>query len=215
MIIKWNGEYVGHTGFNVVADDYDGEPRFRSFWFDAGPKTRHPDREAVAAFLVFNSAMGGLVHMPHKFSPAVDSAMRSISHPVPVVFSPVEYYPKALPSGSRPLNLSWSGIETAPSADMSGVDTTYLRLERSDESAGSLRTLRGLTVSSNAWLHSDGCEGSPSSIRPYLAAAVLFAEDLDADSIRVPGDFDEESREWKDLVYLLGAARLGLEVART
>ncbi|GAA2136651.1 hypothetical protein GCM10009825_22100 [Arthrobacter humicola] len=214
MIVTWNGEYVGHTGFNVTADDYDGEPRFRSFWFDAAPKNRHPDREAVAAFLVFSSAMGGLVNLPHKFSPAVDSAMRSIASPVPVVFSPIEYYPKALPGGSRPLNLSWSGIEAASTDETTRDDTTYLRIERSDETAGSLRTLRGLTMSSNAWLHSDGRRGHVSSIRPYLAAAVLFAEDLDADSIRIPGDYDQESQEWKDLVYLLGTARLGLEVAR-
>ena len=56
--------------------------------------------------------------------------------------------------------------------------------------------------------------------RAFLAFArilllrVLFAEDLDADSISVPGDFDQESREWKDLVYLLGTARLGLEITR-
>jgi hypothetical protein len=210
MIVKWASELVGHVGFSVSADDYDGEPSFQSFWFDSSPKSRHPDREAVAAFLVFGSYMGGHVQLPHKFSPAVDSAMRGILSPLPVVFSPVEYYPKALPDGSRVLALSWSDLvqEQTDPGDEGGA---YLRIERSDKFAGALRTIRGLTIASNAWLHCRGQQGSLAEISPYVAAAVLFAEDLDADTIRLPGLHDPSSREWQELSHLLATARLGLE----
>lgn len=215
MIIKWNGDLIGHIGFNASTDDYDGEPTFKSYWFDSAPKSLHADREAVAAFLVFGSFMGGLVTLPHKFSPAVDSAMRGLAGPVPVVFAPVEYYPKALPAGVRKLDLSWSDLQQSGVSRVSEDNSAYIRIERSDKTAGSLRTIRGLTLASNAWLHARGQSGSLSALYPYIAAAVLFAEDLDADTIRLPGAHDTSSREWRDLAHLLSTARLGLELSST
>ena len=64
MIIQWKHQDIGHAGFSVEPEDYDGVPHFAQFWLDASPKNKHPDREAVAAFLVYGRYMGGLTQMP-------------------------------------------------------------------------------------------------------------------------------------------------------
>ena len=213
MIIKWKSEYIGHVGFSALPEDYDGIPRFANYWLDSAPKTRHADRESLAAFLIFNRYMGGLTHMPQKFSPALDSAFRAAAGGM-VSFTPVEYYPKALPSGSRTLHLSWADAVFVPASMRQSAEDAYLHIERSDRSSGSMRTINRLDVASNAWIHSRGELRSLESIFPYLAAAVLYAEELEVDTIQIYGDFDTQSDLWKKLVLLLGSARLGLKLGQ-
>ena len=149
--------------------------------------------------------------MPHKFSPAVESAFRAAAGGM-LSFMPVEYYPKALPSGSRTLHLSWADSPFLPSQMSHSADDVYLHVERSDRSSGSMRTINRLHVASNAWLHSRGELGSLERIFPYLAAAVLYAEDLEVDAIQVYGNFETQSDAWKKLVLLFGSARLGIKL---
>lgn len=211
MIIKWKSEYIGHVGFEAEPEDYDGIPRFSHYWVDAAPKNLHPDREALAAFLIFRGYIGGLTLMPHKFSPAVESAFRRTGDGA-LAFSPVEYYPKALPQGSRTLHLSWTGCQVDRATDGITADHAYLHIKRSDQFSGSIRSINSLHVAANAWAHSQP-ESSPlQRVFPYIAAAVLYAEDLEADSIQIYGDYDTESVEWKNLALLLGSARLGIKM---
>lgn len=77
-----------------------------------------------------------------------------------------------------------------------------------------MRSINGLHVASNAWIHSRGELSSLESIFPYLAAAVLYAEDLEVDTIQIYGHFDTQSDTWKKLVLLLGSARLGIKLAQ-
>lgn len=213
MIIKWKSEYIGHIGFEATPDDYDGIPKFANYWLDAGPKLRHPDREAVAAFLIYGSYLGGLTQMPHKFSPAVDVVLRDAAGEASAAFSPIEYYPKALPVGSRTMRLSWSEDEKEK-IDAEGVADVFLRLERSDRVSGSMRSVNGLTVASNAWIHVPDCAESIYRIYPFLAAAVLYAEDLEADTIQVQGNYDKDKDAWETIVRLLGSARLGIKCVK-
>lgn len=214
MIIEWKSEYIGHIGFKATPGDYDGIPRLESLWLDAAPKTRHPDREAVAAFLVFGSYMGGLTQMPHKFSPAVEVVMRDLAGEVSAAFAPVEYYPKALPAGGRTLHLSWTGDSTGAHEPINSEADSFLVIDRSDSASGSMRWINGLRVASNAWLHSRPELGELKGIYPFIATAVLYAEDLGADTIQIAGKYDTQSDDWKGLVRLLGAARLGLRCIR-
>lgn len=212
MIITWRGELVGHVGLTAVPNDYDGNPQFSNFWFDASPKAIHPDRQAVAAYLIFGSYMSGRVQMPHAFSPAVEAALRFDAEPVSISFNPIEYYPKALPIGSRVLDLSWEGSSNnCEIADSPG--SAYLHILQSDRAAGSIRTVNGLTIGSNAWLHTSSKRDSLQRIYPFVAAAVLFAEDLEVDVVRVPLGYDEGTAEWRALSSLLASARLGLAQA--
>ena len=201
---------IGHVGFAVEPEEYDGVPRFSHYWLDVAPKNRHPDREGVAAFLIYGRYMGGLTQMPAKISPAVDVILRRMSSPVPASFAPVEYYPQGLPIGRRKLCLSWSEVKNPYVASAEDASAVYLHIERSDKRSGSLREINGLRVASNAWMHTETNTATIEAIAPYLAAAVLYAEDLDADEIEIWGDYDLESPQWSALVQLLAVARLGI-----
>jgi hypothetical protein len=211
MIIKWVSELDGQTGFFVEAGDYDGTPVISSLWMDSSPKVRHWDRLAIAAYLVFGSTFGGPVTMPHKFSPAVANAMKTLSLPVQLDLQPIEYYPKALPIGERRLMV----VRDAPVPDHlqkpSNQADSYLEILQSDKASGAIRRINGLTLASNAWLHQSST--GISSWYPHIALACLFAEDLDAGTIVIPDNIDTSLQEWKNLSYLLSTARLGLEIA--
>ncbi|OMH24539.1 hypothetical protein BKD30_08145 [Tersicoccus phoenicis] len=207
MIITWGSEYIGHVGFTANPEDYDAEPPIRSLWFDAGPVAMNADREAVALALTFGRYASGRFQVVHKFSPVVAHAIEASMQPVWTTPSPIEYYPKALPIGSRTLDVHWTD-EPAPSLNLG--NEAQLAIQRSDRSAGSMRGLNRMTLSSNAWLHADTRGSELVQIFPLIAVAVLFAEDLNADVLRIRGQFDESSDEWINLVRLLATARLGI-----
>lgn len=211
MIVKWLSEFDGQSGFSVEAGDYDGTPVISNLWMDAAPKVRHWDRQAIAAYLVFGTTFGGPVTMPHKFSPAVANAMKTLSLPVPLDLQPIEYYPKALPIGERRLVL----VRETPIPERllhpSNQTESFLEILPSDKASGAIRRINGLSVASNAWLHQ--AKAGLASWYPYIAMACLFAEDLDAGTIVIPDNIDTSSQEWKNLSYLLSTSRLGLEIA--
>lgn len=209
MIVEWKSERIGHVGFSATAEDYDGVPRFSSYWLDATPKSRHGDRVALAAFLIYGGYMGGFTQLPQKFSPALESAFRRASG-IETAFGPVEYHATGLPHGTRTLHVSWTGIETAEHITSAPSKTAFLHVDRSDKSSGSLRSIDSLRVASNAWVHCRTDLGTLQEIFPYLAAAVLYADDLEADTIQIRGNYDTASEDWVTLVHLLGACRLGI-----
>lgn len=213
MIIKWKSEYIGtvglevssREGYNIDSAQYHGIPSYRNFWLDSSPKAIHPDRLAIAAFLLFGSYMSGPTQFPKKFSPAVETAMQRALDGVHSTLGPVEYYPKALPIGSRTIDVSWTDLHQSRGTERGG--TAYFRVERSDHYSGALRSMQGLVVASNAWIH--GQSGSAlSQLLPYIAAAVLFAEDLEGDTIRIP-QITADASERSTIIDLLGSVRLG------
>lgn len=211
MIIKWLGEFDGQAGFFVEPGDYDGTPIISNLWMDSVPKVRHWDREAIAAFLIFGSTFGGPVTMPHKFSPAVANAMKTLSTPIQLDLQPIEYYPKSLPIGERRLVLIRDTPVPERLLSPSSQAESYLEVLPSDKASGAIRRINGLTVASNAWLHQSA--SGLASWYPFIAMGCLFAEDLDAGTIVIPESVDTSSQEWKNLSYLLSTARLGLEIA--
>ncbi|MEV8144224.1 hypothetical protein [Specibacter sp. NPDC078709] len=211
MIIKWLSEFDGQSGFFVEPTDYDGTPVITNLWMDSAPKVRHWDRQAIAAYLVFGSTFGGPVTMPHKFSPAVANAMKALSTPIQLDLQPIEYYPKALPTGEGRLVLVRNGPVPERLLNPANQSDSYLEIVRSDKASGAIRRINGLTVASNAWLHQSTT--GLASWYPFIAMACLFAEDLDAGTIVIPEAIDTSLQEWKDLSYLLSTARLGLESA--
>ncbi|WP_431711855.1 hypothetical protein [Glutamicibacter uratoxydans] len=210
MIIKWLSELHGPTGFLAEPEDYDGTPRISHLWIDSAPKNRHWDRQAIAAYLVFGDSFGGPVSMPHKFSPAVATAIKAAAKPVQLDIQPIEYYPKALPIGERKLRIVSN--ETVPEQLLkpNNQEVAFLEILRSDQASGAIRRVNGITVASNAWLHTvaSGNKGW----FPLIAIACLFAEDLDAGTIVLPPSAELHANERRILEYLLGTARLGLEI---
>lgn len=209
MIINWLNELDGQAGFFVEPGDYDGTPDIPNLWMDTAPRVRHWDRQAIAAYLIFGRKFGGPVTMPHKFSPAVSNAMKAISAPVQLDLQPIEYYPKALPIGERSLLLVRESPVPQELIQPNNQEMCYLEVLPSDKASGAVRRINGLTIASNAWLHTSAT--GLASWYPYIALACLFAEDLDAGTIVIPEEFDRSSQEWKNLSCLLGTARLGLE----
>lgn len=211
MIIQWTSELHGPVGFTVTPEDYDGTPRLFKLLMDVAPQSRHWDRQAVAAFLTFGTTFGGPVTMPHKFSPAVSNAIKSMALPVQLDLQPIEYYPKALPIGERRLHVIVDEPVPHSLLHPENQQDGYIEILRSDKNSGALRRINGLTVSSNAWAHSAG--NDLKSWYPYIAVACLFAEDLDISTIVLPSLVDIDSPLWLPLCDLLATTRLGLEVA--
>lgn len=212
MIINWVFELQGTSGFQVTPEDYDGTPYISDFLMDVSPKARHWDREAVAAFLVFGRTFGGPVTMPHKFSPAVSNAIKSMALPVQLDLQPIEYYPTGLPIGERKLHILVD--EKIPDFLLHPKDQSlcYLEILPSDKISGSIRRINGLSIASNAWLHAS--EYALEEWYPYIAIACLFAEDLDAATIVLPSHVKVDAAHWLALCNLLATARLGLEIAK-
>lgn len=212
MIVTWQSELHGPIGFHGDPEDYDGTPRLGDFWIDTAPKTRHWDRQAVAAYLIFGSVTGGRFQVPHKFSPAVATAMQRLSGVVPIIPEPIEYHPKALPAGERRLHILPDMPLPEEALEPVSQREGYLSVVRSDRAAGALRLTNALTVASNAWLHADH-RTRLGSWYPFIACGALFAQDLEADSLVLHSDgIDTDSQQWLDLSHLLATAKLGLEV---
>ncbi|PCC35781.1 hypothetical protein [Glutamicibacter sp. BW77] len=211
MIVTWQNEFDGQSGLFAEPGEYDGTPTISALWMDCQPKTRHWDRQAIAAYLVFGSTFGGPVTMPHKFSPAVANAMKALSIPVQLDLQPIEYYPQPLPIGERKLILVRDTLVPDRLLRPSNQTESYLEVLHSDKASGAVRRINGLSVASNAWLHQSST--GLASWYPFIAMACLFAEDLDAGTIVIPDSIDTSLQEWKNLKYLLSTARLGLELA--
>lgn len=214
MIITWQSEFEGHIGFRAAPEDYDATPHVTHLWMDKMPVERHWDREAVAAYLVYGGYASGRFVVPHKFSPAAAKAMATMSDPVDLRPEPIEYYAKRLPSGNRTMRILKDGSLGEEYIAPDNQGGCYLQVLRSDRAAGAVRTINGLTVASNAWVHATADDGGLTSLYPYLALGALFAEDLEANVLEIEADVDSSTSEYRQLQHLLSTARLGLRVVR-
>lgn len=204
MKLTWKGTYTNQVGFHVEElAEYDAEPPVRSMLLDHGPTHKNPEREAIAAYLAFGRWASGDFVLPRKHGPNTARAIENDMKHVPLRPQPIEYYPKPLDIGIRTIDLWFT-------PDRIGVDNSISILPGAQWN-GSIRTTLSLAVASNAHiLDSSGIQGRR-SVRARLAAAVLFADDLSADVLRIHPDAPVDEAEQARLSDLLGAARLGVE----
>lgn len=180
----------------VSLSEYDAEPPVRALQIDEAPNTVNPEIEAMALYLIFGSWCGGEFHVAQKVGPNTASTMAEDST-VDFFVSPLEYYPKKLPQGTKNIRVSDSFADFGKN--------TFLSLSSSDWN-GSVRSTDALAVATNAMMFMK----SKSDYEPILGLALLYAETMSADTLEVPRSWFDTST-FTRLQSLLGAVRVGLK----
>jgi hypothetical protein len=185
--------------------EYDGLPLLTHVDVSALPLTVHPDRAAIAAALLFRSSVAGAFAMPPGCSPVVASAIRAWFAPVDVQVMSVEFKPSRITGGDATLHVLAEGINDGAVTRTSENDV-IVRVLR--EGAGFVATRRELSLVSNGALLAGRALDPLERALPAVAVALLFAEDLFAHRIALPGIGAGSLQE--RLRALLDAAALAL-----
>lgn len=184
-------------GYTVELSEYDAEPPARAWLIDEFPDTVNPELEAMALYLIFGRWCGGEFTVPRKMGPNTAGAIARDS--VAEMFcSPIEFYPKALPSGTNQINLT---------EDVAKAGRKTLVNVPSSDWNGSIRSTDAVVVASN----SNVFKLDESDIRPLVAIGLLFADTLGADELHLLDD--QEPSPFTDLDRLgelVGHVRIGL-----
>lgn len=186
----------GRWGIHVELGEYDAVPPTNNVAFEATPFKINPEVEAVALTLLFGRFSGGEMEFAHKVGPNTAKAIQRYLEPTMGFITPIEYYPKPLPLGTETIRVD-------ESSDFSIGESSFMSL-RADHFNGAIKTHTSMAVANNSFtLKQDKLD-----IRPTLACALLFAEDLEASCFEVPNhsiaNFDQVQK-------LLSAARINLE----
>lgn len=190
----------GQYSLAAVLGDYDGQPPVNELIVDHPPRVENPELIGMACYLAFGRWCGGELQLPVKVGPATADAMRrdAAASGIGLLPAPIEYYPKPLPLGVREARLSRS-LDIDEKAAIHDV--------RIDQWAGSLRGHSRLVVPSNSFL----IDGVGNEVRAHLAVALLFADDMQVDSLSVESAASEDDRP--NLASLLSAVRIGIQFA--
>lgn len=201
MIIRWKGE----TALEPTAGEYDAIPPLNALHLGAGPRTLSADREAIAAYLAFGAWTSGDLTLPRPLSPATAEAIERDALPIRIRPREVQYAPTALPRGSRSVEV-FTDHPPGPTDDVTIVVLPNVGTD------GALRSRTSLTISSNAVALDMAARPGEESCRARLAIAVLVAEDMDADQLRLHAPSPLPEVEVNRLRALLSSVNLGLDV---
>ncbi|MFH0411412.1 hypothetical protein ACG98H_04780 [Corynebacterium sp. L4756] len=185
----------GRWGIHAELSEYDAVPPVLNVAYEATPLKLNPEVEAAALTLLFGRFSGGEMEFAHKVGPNTAKAIQRYLEPTIGFISPIEYYPKALPLG---------GMETlVKEEDAFQSDGSAFISLRSDQFNGAVKSQRAMAVANNSFVLKQDAD----DIRPALASAMLFAEDLEVETFVVSQNaiinFEEVRR-------LLSAVRINL-----
>lgn len=197
MKFKRIREPGNRTGYEAELSEYDSVPPSLKLLVDELPEGIDPNREAVALYLVFRNWCGGEFTVPRWMSPHTGEVIAADASPVRLSPAPFEFYPKGLPIGTRIVECHDS---------MSGLKEDTIAVLPAHSWSGAIRGYNSVAVSSNAFVFRQDDQ----DIAPLIGIAVLFADNLNADTIRVRGDIGAD-RE-REIASLLSSVRLGFEV---
>lgn len=204
MIIRWETEAGTTPSLSAHPDEYDAIPSLRALLMDALPAERHPDREALAAYLSFGRWISGDLVLPKSLSPLTAEAIEVDARPVRARPREVAYTPQRLPRGRLKVMVRFGLPAELP------VEPT-LAIVPNVVAQGVFRTGQLLVVPSNAFALDRARAEPAESVRARLAVAVLFAADIDADILKVDGE-GLPSDEARRLVSLLRCVNLELDI---
>jgi hypothetical protein len=181
-----------------VLGEYDAHPPVDRLIVDHPPRVENAELIGMACYLAFGRWCGGELQLPVKVGPATANAMMrdAAVSGVSLLPSPIEYYPKPLPLGVREVRLS----------RMLRIDSAAAVYDvRVDQWAGSLRSHTSVVVPSNSFL----LDGMAGNVRASLAVALLFANDVQVDSLVIEEHVPEDEKD--KLAALLSAVRIGVK----
>lgn len=182
--------------YSVELSEYDANPPVPQLLLDDLPLKLNPELEAISLYLIFGPWCGGEFVTPAKMGP--NTAATISSDAIPDFFcGPIEYYPKALPLGVTTVRVTDTLRRIDECNTISCLDSTQWN--------GSIRSLGSLAVASN-YRSFMRYAGDP---RPLIGVALLFAEEMNANTLVFPkGTF--EASEFKRYLKLLQAVRMEL-----
>ena len=185
----------GRWGIRAELSEYDAIPPIQNIAYEASPLKINPEVEAAAITLLFGRFSGGELEFPHKVGPNTAKAIQRYVEPTIGFVTPIEYYPKPLPLGTMKTTVRESNTTDLP-------ENAFISL-RSDQFNGALKTQRSMAVANNSFV----LKSNVNDIRPALASAMLFAEDLEVESFVVP---EGTIPNFEEVQRLLSAVRINL-----
>lgn len=209
MRVTVRHEESGSWALVAHPEDYDGHPPVSRIMFDREARMATPDRLALASYLFFGANASASFETPMWHSPALAQAMVEDAAPNWLQTRPVELYAKSITYGHRLVSVTLEG-NTAEFGDTLSQSEFELRFARSDRSSGSRFTFGSLELSTNAWLVSQGTKPDK-MFKVTLGCGVLFAADVEADTLALAGEGVSENTE-RSARSLLGTVGLGLEL---
>lgn len=212
MRLIWDGRGSdGRLRLRAEPEMYDGCPPVPELLLEHDPLMVHDDVLAVAAILVFGEYCSGSVSLPRKVSPEVAFAIEKFLSPVWVQNSPVEYSPRANPTGNGKLVLSKDIRAMKPRSQWGKDRVSTLVVLDSQDFAGTLVSTHGLVTNSNAsTITALRREGR--GVLAHLAVALIYSETLFASTIVLADDLATEvsDDEVKRVAALLASCKMNL-----
>lgn len=186
----------GRWGITTGLSEYDAIPPVDNIAFEGRPLSLNPEVEAVALTLLFGRFSGGEMEFAHKVGPNTAKAIQRYLEPTISFVAPIEYYPKPLPLGNQSIVVSESLADVSQNGAFISLQT--------DRYNGAIKSHTSIVVASNSF----SLKQTPADLRPALASALLFAEDLEVERFLVPqGSIDN----FDEVQKLLSAVRINLE----
>ena len=211
MKFQWNPNLAtGGCELSAHPDDYDGHPTPDVFRLDYSPRFASPGRLAVAAVLAFRSFVAGELTFPSPIAPELARSIIEFLDPVAVFPQPLDFQPKAVPLGTGLFVVEPDGIPSPADAAPGGPSVARLRLPSAGEGFGHSLTRDTLTVPTNATLLVPASEDPLARLGPFVAAAVLLAEDFGIGTLQLPRVAAPQDSSLRRLAGLLEAGSLSL-----
>lgn len=169
-------------------DEYDAYPSIGVLTMDAVPRSVTSSRIPVAFALAFGYYAGGVISSEGPVSAELSEAVSDLWGSAAVSVFPVDYTPKALSYGKNTFLLNLPGAEAA-TPEWRGFEHSrefVLSFVPMSESFSSSFYDEELRVPTNAGIIIPSDASPEVRILPYIAQAVLLAEDLDVGIIQLP-----------------------------
>ncbi|GAB3526596.1 hypothetical protein GCM10027402_25540 [Arthrobacter monumenti] len=182
MKFKWEPNSFGRSGILATVEEGDTYPVASEFWLDLNLSKYHDDRFAAASALLFGHVTGARLAFTGRVSISVARSIEAI-FPETVRVDPVLYSDREMPRGESTLIVCNGRKGVAPDNGLHKQREFVLEIVRSDVYSGGLLEMDALTLSSNAWLHSETQSGKLGRWYPFLAAGILLAEETSASAI--------------------------------
>lgn len=188
MKIGWGSRGTdGRLRLEAWAGPYDGQPPMNILFLESEPLYVHDDVLAVASALLFGQYSGGEFHLPRQVSPEVARAIEVYCQPAWIKVSPLNFEPRANPSGDGQLFLTDSLDDLIPRSSWGEPRISTLVSLPSSEFSGALISSNGLVVNSNASLLGK-FRGPDAILSAHLAVSLLYAETFFAKRILISKD---------------------------
>lgn len=209
MRFRWEQNSYGRSGLVAVPERGDVRPVFEELWLDYMVDALSADRLAVAAALTFYAQAGARFKVPEAISPATARAIEALDptgrRRVDLVLAS-QLVPKR---GTAQLVVGVDDPGGSVANSRGGERRVALNILRTDRYSGGLLTMDSLSLASNAWLHVKHGVSALAAQLPYVAVAVLLAEDLGAGAIELSADaLDSDDALAGQLVSLCNAVGL-------